>query len=133
MGLSYRGHGRGKLLLFGEHAAVKGYPAVGLALERGISVELEPRETRATWYLEGHDEEHNAIARAVMKRVDTAVPDLPRGGLIRLESDLREGRGFGSSAALCAALAEAALAASGAPEALRHRTLVWSIAHHAEG
>jgi mevalonate kinase len=67
-----------------------------------------------------------------MKRIDSAVPGLAPGGTIRLRSELPIGRGFGSSAALCVALAEAALAAAGTPEAIRHRSLVWSIAHHAE-
>lgn len=133
MGMNYRGSGRGKLLLFGEHAAVKGYPALGLALDRGIEVELLPEEDSARWILEGYDERENAVAREVMKRIGEAVPGFPGGGRIRVASDLPEGRGYGSSAALCAALAEAALRASGTPEAVRHRSLVWGIAHHAEG
>ena len=133
MGMSHSGFGRGKLLLFGEHAAVMGYPALGLALERGIAVELEPDPAATSWSLEGRDQRENAIARDVMRRVDEAVPGLPKGGKIRSRSDLPEGRGFGSSAALCVALAEAALRAAGTPEVLRHRSLVWAIAHHAEG
>lgn len=133
MGMSYRGFGRGKLLLFGEHAAVMGYPALGLALERGISVELEPDPDSNNWVLSGRDEKEGLMAREVMRRVDASLPGLPQGGRIRVESELPEGRGFGSSAALCVALAEAALRAAGTPEVVRHRSLVWGIAHHAEG
>lgn len=133
MGMSFRGRGRGKLLLFGEHAAVLGYPALGLSLRRGIEIELEPRAEESHWSLEAREAGDGEIARAVMRRVGEAVADLPRGGRIRVEADLPEGRGFGSSAALCVALAEASLQAAGSPEVLRHRGLVWAIAHHAEG
>ncbi|HUX36748.1 MAG TPA: hypothetical protein VMV44_02480 [Rectinemataceae bacterium] len=133
MGMSYKGYGRGKLLLFGEHAAVMGYPALGLSLARGIAIELEPDPAATRWQLEDYDEREGEVARAVMRRIDETIPELPRGGWIRVESDLPEGRGFGSSAALCVALAEAALRAAGQPEVLRHRSLVWSIAHYAEG
>ena len=133
MGMIYKGFGRGKLLLFGEHAAVMGYPALGLGLEGGITVELEPDPEARHWILEDRDERENTIARDVMKRVDEAVAGLPKGGKLRSHSDLPEGRGFGSSAALCIALAEAALRAAGTPEVVGHRSLVWAIAHHAEG
>ena len=132
MGMTFTGRGRGKLLLFGEHAAVKGYPALGMALDRSITITLEASASAGSWELEGFEETEKAIARAVMKRIDEAVADLPRGGSIRVKSDLPQGRGFGSSAALCVALADAALGAAGTPEAIRHRSLVWAIAHHAE-
>ena len=133
MGMSYQGFGSGKLLLFGEHAAVMGYPALGLGLEQGIEVELEPEAETRRWALEGRGEEDGATAREVMKRLDASLAGLPSGGTIRVRSELPEGRGFGSSAALCVALAEAGLRAAGTPEVLRHRNLVWGIAHHAEG
>jgi len=133
MGMNYRGFGRGKLLLFGEHAAVAGYPALGVALDRGIAVSLEPDPAALAWTLEGRGEEDTVVARAVMKRMDASISGLPSGGTIAVESDLPVGRGFGSSSALCVALTEASLCAAGTPEVLRHRALVWGIAHHAEG
>ncbi len=131
--MSYSGYGRGKLLLFGEHAAVMGHPALGLALERGIEVALEPDPKAHNWTLVGRGDAEAAMAREVMMRLDDAVDGIPRGGTIRVASTLPEGRGFGSSAALCVALTEAVLKASGSPEAVRHRAIVWAIAHHAEG
>lgn len=131
--MSYSGYGRGKLLLFGEHAAVMGHPALGLALERGIEVALEPDPKAHNWTLVGRGDAEAAMAREVMTRLGDAVDGIPRGGTIRVASTLPEGRGFGSSAALCVALTEAVLKASGSPEAVRHRAIVWAIAHHAEG
>ncbi|MEI6385836.1 MAG: hypothetical protein WCQ50_04320 [Spirochaetota bacterium] len=146
MGLTGRGEGHGKLLLFGEHAAVLGYPALGLALDAGISVELEADGSRSSWELDragetGPGEGQAATAlREVLSRIAAIVTDFPAGGLARTRSGLPMGRGFGSSAAFCVALSEAALALAGragVTAATRatmvgDRVALWRIAHKAE-
>ena len=121
------GFGRGKLILFGEHAAVHGHPAVGMPLDSGIALEWEPepRETAAsrpsaavlspgiilpspTAFPEepGDRESFEGLLHALAEHNPSAA--FPRG---RWHVDGRVPRagGFGSSAALCVALARIAL------------------------
>ncbi len=138
MGMKGRGQGRGKLLLFGEHAAVLGYPALGLALDSGISVELESDSSRGSWELdedgkEGPGETGAVEAlREVLSRIAAVIKDFPPGGLAGVRSGLPMGRGFGSSAAFCVALSEAALALTGRAAKAGDREMLWRLAHHAE-
>lgn len=95
---------RAKLLLTGEHAAVYGAPAVGLAL---------PWTLRATWQaapawdLPGLGPWAPAV-RQVLDELGRQADQRHRPplapGLLTFHSEIPPGSGFGSSGALCAAL-----------------------------
>ncbi|TVQ25445.1 MAG: hypothetical protein EA383_08420 [Spirochaetaceae bacterium] len=126
------GLGRGKLLLFGEHAAVYGHPAIGIATADTTHVDVRPRSverpdgrmhsvTHALPYdgetfslvLSGVEKDHTeAFLEAVMQSLHAASlsaaylrATYPTGMEIAVRSTIPTGSGFGSSAALCAALA----------------------------
>ena len=121
-----RGAGHAKLLLFGEHAAVHGYPAVGLSLSATTVAELVLSE-RPGWRLPGQrGEQAELLGRMLGRLHELARGPEPGGGKARFTSAIPPGLGFGSSAALCAATA-AALGAGRASTAE-----LWAWAHQAE-
>ena len=89
----------GKLILMGEHAVVYGHPALAMAVDRGMTVNLVEREgpTRLDEVWIDDDRLQSAL--------DAVLP--PEGIGVRLENSLPIGRGMGSSAALAVALAKA--------------------------
>jgi mevalonate kinase len=93
------GRGHGKLILCGEHAVVYGYPAIALAVDRGMWVQLTPTEG-FTGRVDGGpcDDRLQAVFDAILP---------PEGVGVSIESDLPIGRGMGSSAALAVALIRA--------------------------
>jgi mevalonate kinase len=119
------GTGRGKLLLFGEHAAVYGYPAVGVSLEAAVAVELE-RDGRGDWELVGVEEQDRDAVERTLRFVEQLAGGGPRGGRAWVRSSVPRGLGFGSSAALCTALASAFAPAGSEPRQ------IWQWAHEAE-
>ncbi len=125
-----RGVGHAKLLLFGEHAAVHGHPAVGLSLSETTVAELILEEG-PEWRLPGRGagargEKGRLLARMLSRLHELARGPGPGGGKARFTSGIPPGLGFGSSAALCAAAASALGAGSAGTEAL------WAWAHEAE-
>jgi mevalonate kinase len=124
------GTGRAKLLLFGEHAAVYGNPAVGLSLPEAIRAEIALGGGEGWRFPEALPEERGRLAR-LLQRFGRIIPGMRevRGGELRLVSDIPRGQGFGSSAALCAAVAAALCAALGRPE---QPAGIWAYAHAAE-
>lgn len=131
------GRGFGKLLLFGEHAAVYGHPAVGLSLTDATRVELSL--AGAQWRFRGVSPDQSDNLRRLLLSFEEIVPALSgfRGGELSVASSIPSGLGFGSSAALCTALASALFELFGRdakPADLEeeHRR-IWAWAHAAEG
>jgi mevalonate kinase len=125
------GHANGKLLLFGEHAAVYGHTAVGMALADRTTVTFEgPAVTE--WNLESVPREDRDAVRGALARVEEKLPGLAAKGrcAVHIKSSVPRKAGFGSSAALCGALARAALGRAGEDGADLSRA--WAIAHDAE-
>ena len=129
--MEHVGSGRAKLLLFGEHAAVYGYPAVGLALESTLRVHLRPGPGSG-WEIRGaQPRDRDAILRLLDLLEGLSSGDSGRplqGGTLRVESEIPRGLGFGSSASLCVALASAVASRRGEPDP----RLIWQWAHRGE-
>jgi mevalonate kinase len=106
------GRGWGKLLLFGEHAAVYGYPALGMALPSYVEVALERSGDR--WVLPELTTRYAGLARQLLDRLEhrigerlgTEVAEWLRGTL-HVRSTVPTSLGYGSSGAVCTALARA--------------------------
>jgi mevalonate kinase len=116
-----------KLLLFGEHAAVYGAPAVGLGLPWRLSLETGPEAD--DWVLPGLGPYEQRLREllAHFQRARTAA-NLPALApcQITLASQMPLASGFGSSGALCAALASLFFPAATLAE-LDH--LAWKAEH----
>lgn len=129
--MAFVGSGWAKLLLFGEHAAVYGYPAMGLSLSTALQVHLYPGSAEG-WKFEGVREEDREKILQVMGLIEElayAGLEKPQGGgRLLFESQIPRGLGFGSSASLCVAVAEAVAARRGESDSRR----IWEWAHRAE-
>jgi mevalonate kinase len=129
--VAHLGSGRAKLLLFGEHAAVYGHPAVGLSLDISLSARLQPGQGGA-WSVEGVGEGERRKVLQVLGLLEDLSSGRSSagsgGGVLLLESVVPRGLGFGSSASLCVALAAAVASWRGGAE----RQRIWEWAHRAE-
>jgi len=125
------GRARGKLLLFGEHAAVYGHPAAGLALADETVVTLDG-PGHSAWGLDSIPAEDREAVRDALARVEEKLPRLAATGrcAVSIRGGVVRRAGFGSSAALCGALSRAALLRAG--EDGTDVTRAWELAHHAE-
>ncbi len=127
------GEAFGKLLLFGEHAAVHGYPAVGVSLPESTVARVDgPRMPE--WNLEALSAPDRETVEAILLQMEGLIPGLAARGRcsVRIESGVARSAGFGSSAALCGALARALLSHAGGAAPAQPQE-AWQIAHSAEG
>lgn len=114
-----------KLLLFGDHAAVYGYPALGIPLPWKLTVTLFP-SSKMEWdiapkYLEQLD--------PILSKIQEIFPELHSTYRILVESDAPIGMGFGSSGALCVALTRAIFSELGLEPTTED---IWNRAHQLE-
>jgi mevalonate kinase len=118
-----------KLLLFGEHAAVHGHAAVGTSIPGTIVVRVSGNSEE--WDLGRIAVADRPTVAELLRRMEAL---LPAGRVIRgalhIASRVPRGAGFGSSAALCGALARALLERLPATDARPGEA--WRLAHEAE-
>jgi galactokinase len=124
-----RARGPGRVNLIGEHTDYNDGLCLPFASEAGITVSIEPGEpglieARSLEYGEEDRfdagdpppaEGWRAFVRGTVAELNNAGLDVP-GARLRIESDLPEGAGLSSSAALGSALCLALLAVAGHPE-----------------
>jgi mevalonate kinase len=110
---------------------VHGHPAVGVSLPEMTIVSMDGSPAQE-WDLDSITAADRESMRAVLARMEDFIPGLAaRRSAIRIESRLARGAGFGSSAALCGAIARAALAHAGLGVEARPDE-AWRLAHSAE-
>ncbi len=127
--------GRGKVILFGEHAVVYGRPALAAGIERGVQARIEPAErttlTVPPWDLVVTPDGEDALGRALVAAL-AEQPDAPPTR-IELEVGLPAGAGLGCSAALGVAVVRALARAAGeapADDEVARRALAWERVFH---
>lgn len=114
-----------KLLLFGDHAAVYGYPALGIPLPWKLTVTLFP-SSRMQWDI---DPKYLDQLSPILPKLQKIFPELESTYRIHVQSDAPIGMGFGSSGALCVALTRAIYSEL----ALDPTTeMIWTRAHQLE-
>jgi mevalonate kinase len=135
------GRASGKAIVFGEHAAVFGHPAIAMPLRAmTTTAHAEP--------VDGASRLHSALYTGALDRVPDrlqptavavratleAVGAGSAGALVRVESDIPAERGVGSSAAVAAAIVEAVAAAYGIElDADRRHALIQTAERAAHG
>jgi mevalonate kinase len=132
--INYSGDGWGKLLLFGEHAAVYGYPAVGLTLPWKLSVDITLNGAPEWTIASSGDSDAAKLIPKVVEHFETRFPVLGGSGrgTVTIDSAIPVGLGFGSSAALCTAVTKAVVALQYDRSRLPSPSTLWAWAHASE-
>ncbi len=101
--------GRGKLIVFGEHAVVYGHRAVACSLPRGATAVVTPssQPRRSVTHVDGSLEIDERAERALAAIFDTFELS-PRHHSVDVELSIPVGCGLGSSAAMAVAVARSA-------------------------
>ncbi|MFP4112815.1 MAG: mevalonate kinase [Spirochaetota bacterium] len=119
------GRGYGKLLLFGEHAAVYGHPAVGIRLEDYLEVEVLGADDARSGGGDRRNDSLNDRERSLVVEALRRLPGWTHENTITVRGTLPMSLGFGSSAAFCTALIRATRPEIGKRE-------LWAEAHRLE-
>lgn len=131
------GFGRGKVILFGEHAVVHGFPAIAVGIERGVtaeaSISVADRLRLTPWdlTLRPDPQSQEPLERAYAA-VLASYPDRPPLE-VRAHVDLPAGAGLGCSAAIGVAVLDAIderLGVRRSREALGEAALAWERVFH---
>lgn len=133
--MAFLGSGGSKLLLFGEHAVVHGYKALGA----GLPGRLKVRWTPGTGSLIlSCPEPYQAAVTSAFRRIASFFGFNGCSGLLEIDSNIPVSAGMGSSGAICVALARALASSllSGAtgrdqPSA-QDEQHIWAAAHEGE-
>ncbi|MEM9728024.1 MAG: hypothetical protein AAF997_05520, partial [Myxococcota bacterium] len=130
------GFGRGKVILFGEHAVVHGYPAIAVGIERGVTASAEPasedRLSIAPWNLALAPDPHGEPLERAFAVALEGYRERPALS-IRADVELPAGAGLGCSAAIGVAVLDAideALGNMRDREALAEAALAWEAVFH---
>ena len=108
--MAVSGESSGKLLLFGEHVALYGYPAVGISLPWSTRVTINEDDEAFDWNFPSLAEDERSRLWELVRLMFEAFPLLRRRGYcLTIDSNIPRGMGFGSSAALCIALVKAVI------------------------
>ena len=108
-------HGYGKIILFGEHAVVYGYPALAAGISRGIRCEIQNDHTDSTtlvipqWNI-GVDQTQNSNLAEALRTIVKGLPPVSYGCQLLAHPEIPSRAGLGSSAALAVATIRALLA-----------------------
>ncbi len=147
--VEYTGVGFGKLLLFGEHAAVYGYPALGIALplcttvhlvDEGLRTELKRSTAESGLSAPDLPKKDREIVQALWEDLFRFASDSDnllehlreRRFTLQVRSDVPRSRGLGSSAAACAAFAGAWTAMEVGSKLPDSQHATWLLAHKLE-